>query len=231
MALMIHAGKCFVCEWTCFPQSLWHSQTEACFMIDELLASFLNIISHYERNRVIQEDFSESISRHFNNVLKESCHFHVNSYNHHLWSLLQILCLVNRFYPYFKVYLYKTILDLLWCVMLCQLLLFIQDSIGVIDGMHVPAHQPAKDQSRFRNKKGVLSQNILAVCTFDLQFTFIYPGGEGSVADSRLSRAVLDDPDQNFPSIPEGSLTHTTCSSLCTSTVLMRLCIICTHFS
>jgi hypothetical protein len=82
-------------------------------MIDELLASFLNIISHYERNRVIQEDFSESISRHFNNVLKESCHFHVNSYNHHLWSLLQILCLVNRFYPYFKVYLYKTILDLL----------------------------------------------------------------------------------------------------------------------
>jgi hypothetical protein len=71
----------------------------------------------------------------------------------------------------------------------------------------------------------------LAVCTFDLQFTFIYPGGEGSVADSRLSRAVLDDPDQNFPSIPEGSLTHTTRSSLCTSTVLMRLCIICTHFS
>ncbi|XP_024454896.1 uncharacterized protein LOC18110342 isoform X1 [Populus trichocarpa] len=129
----------------------------------------------YERNRVIQEDFSESISRHFNNVLKESCHFHVNSYNHHLWSLLQILCL---------------------------------DSIGVIDGMHVPAHQPAKDQSRFRNKKGVLSQNILAVCTFDLQFTFIYPGGEGSVADSRLSRAVLDDPDQNFPSIPEGKYRH-----------------------
>lgn len=72
--------------------------------------------------------------------------------------------------------------------------------------MHVPAHLPAKDQSRFRNKKGVLSQNVLAACTFDLQFIFIYPGWEGSAADSRVLRAVLDDPDQNFPIIPEGSL-------------------------
>jgi len=85
--------------------------------------------------------------------------------------------------------------------------------------MHVPAHLPAKDQSRFRNKKGVLSQNVLAARTFDLQFIFIYPGWEGSAADSRVLRAVLDDPDQNFPIIPEGSLplshTHTpslTCS-------------------
>jgi hypothetical protein len=44
------------------------------------------------------------------------------------------------------------------------------------------------------------------LCTFDLQFIFIYPGWEGSAADSRVLRAVLDDPDQNFPIIPEGSL-------------------------
>lgn len=70
--------------------------------------------------------------------------------------------------------------------------------------MHIPAHVPAKDQSRFRNRKGVLSQNVLAACTFDLQFIFVYPGWEGSAADSRVLRAVLDDPDQNFPHIPEG---------------------------
>ncbi|XP_040365609.1 uncharacterized protein LOC112169087 isoform X5 [Rosa chinensis] len=63
---------------------------------------------------------------------------------------------------------------------------------------------PAKDQSRFRNKKGVLSQNLLAACTFDLQFIFVYPGWEGSAAGSRVLRAVLDDPHQNFPHIPEG---------------------------
>ncbi|KAL0354215.1 UNVERIFIED_CONTAM: hypothetical protein Sangu_1002800 [Sesamum angustifolium] len=60
-----------------------------------------------------------------------------------------------------------------------------RDCIGVIDGMHIPAHVPAKDQSRFRNRKGVLSQNVLVACTFDLQFIFVYPGWEGSVADSR----------------------------------------------
>ncbi|XP_020999545.1 uncharacterized protein LOC107489716 [Arachis duranensis] len=59
-------------------------------------------------------------------------------------------------------------------------------------------------ESRFRNKKGILSQNVLAACTFDLQFIFIYPGWEGSVTDSHVLRAVLDNPDQNFPQIPEG---------------------------
>ncbi|CAI0401885.1 unnamed protein product [Linum tenue] len=85
-----------------------------------------------------------------------------------------------------------------------KVLLIIQNCIGVIDGMHIPAHVPAKDQSRFRNKKGFLSQNVLAACTFDLQFIFIYPGWEGSAADSRVLRAVLDDPNQNFPHTPEG---------------------------
>lgn len=84
--------------------------------------------------------------------------------------------------------------------------LYFQDCIGVIDGMQIPAHVPAKDHSRFRNKKGILAQNVLAACTFDLQFIFVYPGWEGSVSESRVLRAVLDDPDQNFPQIPQGLL-------------------------
>lgn len=152
-------------------------------IIEEQLAIFLNIVGHNERNRVIQERFQhsgETISRHFNNVLKA-----IKSLSREflqsppLTTPPEILC-SHRFYPYF------------------------QDCIGVIDGMHIPAHVPAKEQSQFRNKKGLLSQNVLAACTFDLQFIFIYPGWEGSVADSRVLRAVLDDPDQNFPHIPEG---------------------------
>ncbi|XP_027358471.1 uncharacterized protein LOC113867380 isoform X3 [Abrus precatorius] len=152
-------------------------------MIEEQLAIFLNITGHNERNRVIQERFQhsgETISRHFNNVLKA-----IKSLSRELLQPPQLTTppeILNsaRFYPYFK------------------------DCIGVIDGMHIPAHVPAKDQSRFRNKKGILSQNVLAACTFDLQFIFIYPGWEGSVTDSRVLRAVLDDPDQNFPQIPQG---------------------------
>ncbi|KAK7314853.1 hypothetical protein VNO77_33381 [Canavalia gladiata] len=152
-------------------------------MIEEQLAIFLNIIGHNERNRVIQERFQhsgETISRHFNNVLKA-----IKSLSREVLQPPQLTTppeILNnaRFYPYFK------------------------DCIGVIDGMHIPAHVPAKDQSRFRNKKGILSQNVLAACTFDLQFIFIYPGWEGSVTDSHVLRAVLDDPDQNFPQIPQG---------------------------
>ncbi|XP_021772673.1 uncharacterized protein LOC110736686 [Chenopodium quinoa] len=151
--------------------------------IEEQLAIFLNIIGHNERNRVIQDRFQhsgETISRHFNNVLKA-----IKSLSREFLQAppintpLQILG-SRRLFPYFK------------------------DCIGVIDGMHVPAHVPAKDQTRFRNKRGFLSQNVLAACTFDLQFIFIYPGWEGSVSDSRVLQAVLDDPDQNFPRIPEG---------------------------
>ncbi|XVE83458.1 hypothetical protein DITRI_Ditri16bG0089600 [Diplodiscus trichospermus] len=152
-------------------------------MIEEQLAIFLNIVGHNERNRVIQERFQhsgETISRHFNNVLKA-----IKSLSREFLQPPNIctppeILNSNRFSPYFK------------------------DCIGVIDGMHIPAHVPAKDQSRFRNRKGVLSQNVLAACTFDLQFIFVYPGWEGSAADSRVLRAVLDDPDQNFPHISEG---------------------------
>lgn len=152
-------------------------------MIEEQLAIFLNIVGHNERNRVIQERYQhsgETISRHFNNVLRA-----VKSLSREFLQLppvstpLQILE-SNRFYPYFE------------------------DCIGVIDGVRIPAHVPAKDQSRFRNRKGILTQNVLAACTFDLQFIFVYPGWEGSATDSRVLRAVLDDPDQNFPPIPEG---------------------------
>ncbi|CAA2933598.1 Hypothetical predicted protein [Olea europaea subsp. europaea] len=152
-------------------------------MIEEQLAIFLNIVGHNERNRVIQERFQhsgETISRHFNNVLKA-----IKSLSREFLQTPPLITPAeilqsNRFYPYFE------------------------DCIGVIDGLHIPAQVPAKDQSRFRNRKGVLTQNVLVACTFDLQFIFVYPGWEGSAPDSRVLQAVLGDPDQNFPQVPEG---------------------------
>lgn len=75
-------------------------------MIEEQLGIFLNIIGHNERNRVIQERFQhsgETISRHFNNVLKA-----IKSLSREflqqppLATPSEILC-SSRFYPYFKV--------------------------------------------------------------------------------------------------------------------------------
>ena len=51
---------------------------------------------------------------------------------------------------------------------------------------HITAHVPAVECIPFRNRKGFLSQNVLAVCTFDMLFSYILPGWEGSAHDSRV---------------------------------------------
>ncbi|KAJ6349633.1 hypothetical protein OIU77_007087 [Salix suchowensis] len=79
-------------------------------MIEEQLAIFLNIIGHNERNRVIQERFQhsgETISRHFNNVLKA-----IKSLSREFLQPPPIatppeIVSSNRLYPYFKVNLCK----------------------------------------------------------------------------------------------------------------------------
>jgi hypothetical protein len=45
---------------------------------------------------------------------------------------------------------------------------------------------PTKLQPRYRNRKATLSQNILAVCNFDMQFVYILAGWEGSAHDARV---------------------------------------------
>jgi len=45
---------------------------------------------------------------------------------------------------------------------------------------------PDNERAAFRNRKGFLSQNVLAACDFDPKFTMVLAGWEGSVADSML---------------------------------------------
>ena len=58
--------------------------------------------------------------------------------------------------------------------------------VGAVDGTHVPARPPAEVRQRFRNRKGALSFNVLAACSFDMMFQYIYTGWEGSAADSMI---------------------------------------------
>ena len=50
---------------------------------------------------------------------------------------------------------------------------------------------PTELQPRYRNRKGTLSQNILAVCNFDIQFVYILAGWEGSAHDGAVYRSGL----------------------------------------
>ena len=58
--------------------------------------------------------------------------------------------------------------------------------LGALDGTHISCHVSSKDRSRFRNRKGDLSINVMAACTFDLRFCYVLAGWEGSANDSRV---------------------------------------------
>jgi hypothetical protein len=61
-----------------------------------------------------------------------------------------------------------------------------KDCVGAIDGTHIPVSPPEGEKAMFRDRKGNLSQNVLATCNLDMQFTDIMTGWEGSVSDSTL---------------------------------------------
>ena len=63
---------------------------------------------------------------------------------------------------------------------------FFKDCHGAIDGTHIDAFVPDDALPRYRNHKGSISQNVLAACTFDMQFCYVLPGWEGSAADGRV---------------------------------------------
>jgi len=63
---------------------------------------------------------------------------------------------------------------------------FFDHALGAIDGTHILCKSSAIDCDVTRNHKGVLTQNCLAICSFDLRFTYFLSGWEGSTADSSL---------------------------------------------
>jgi hypothetical protein len=68
------------------------------------------------------------------------------------------------------------------------------------------------EQGPFRNKNGLLSQNVLAACSFDLRFHYVLAGWEGSASDLRVLNSALTR--RNKFQVPEGILLLSHCSSL-----------------
>lgn len=69
---------------------------------------------------------------------------------------------------------------------------FFQGCLGAIDGSHIHLSPPATLQSLYRNRKGFLSQNCLFICNFDMLFTYILAGWEGSATDARVWADALE---------------------------------------
>ncbi|XP_073133725.1 uncharacterized protein [Henckelia pumila] len=129
--------------------------------IYEKVGLFLYMIGQPASVRNVQERFQhsgETVSRHFHSVL------------HSIWKLSRdIIKPVDpkftnvseyikndkRYWPYFK------------------------DCIGAIDGTHICIRVPPSKQVEFIGRKGFTSTNVMAVCDFDMCFTFIWAGWEG----------------------------------------------------
>ncbi|XP_039686926.1 protein ALP1-like [Medicago truncatula] len=150
--------------------------------IEEQVAKFLHTVGHNVRNRVLSFFFrrsGETISRHFHRVLDA------------LIELEEIflkqpdgtqvppeICNNNRFYPYFK------------------------DCIGAIDCTHIRVKVPTELAPRYRGRKDYPTQNVLAACTFDLKFTYVLVGWEGTASDSRIVKSALT---RRYPlKVPQG---------------------------
>ena len=50
---------------------------------------------------------------------------------------------------------------------------------------------PTVDKPRYRTRKGDIATNMLGVCTPDMQFVYVLPGWEGSVADGWVLRDAI----------------------------------------
>ncbi|PLW16213.1 hypothetical protein PCANC_12519 [Puccinia coronata f. sp. avenae] len=58
--------------------------------------------------------------------------------------------------------------------------------LGALDGVLIPMTLPMHKQAAYRSRKSIISQNVLAVVNFDLEFLYVLAGWEGSAHDSRV---------------------------------------------
>lgn len=139
--------------------------------VEEQLAIFMYMISHNASNQDLQKYFQHSA---------ETIHRKINKFFDLIPTLAQRFIKIpsslqphpkimsnTRYWPYF------------------------QNCIGAIDGTHIPITIAEDKAPPFRNRKGTLSQNVMVACDFDLNFTFISCGWEGSASDAGVLRSAI----------------------------------------
>ncbi|KAG8366070.1 hypothetical protein BUALT_Bualt17G0037700 [Buddleja alternifolia] len=84
-----------------------------------------------------------------------------------------------------------------------MLISLLQDCVGAIVGSHFRVKVSSCDAPQYRGRKSDPTQNVLVACTFDLKFTYILPGWEGSASDSGILKdALTREHDRLF--VPQG---------------------------
>ena len=79
---------------------------------------------------------------------------------------------------------------------------FFDGCIGAMDDTHIEVIVDQGVRDNHINRKGKPTQNMVVVCDFDMRFTYIGAGTEGSAHDMRVKRKAEDD--ASFPRPPSG---------------------------
>jgi hypothetical protein len=75
-----------------------------------------------------------------------------------------------------------------------------------MDGTHVPVIVPSSKLLQHIGRHGYSTQNVLAICDFDMRFTFAVAGWPGSVHDMRVFNDAIRKYGDKFPHPPAGTL-------------------------
>nr|GMC62974.1 Putative nuclease HARBI1 [Ipomoea batatas] len=146
-----------------------------------MVATFLLTVGQNSRYCHTRETFYRShfaTSKNFNKVLKALNTIAPEMMVKPSFTVPTRIRESTRFYPYFK------------------------DCVGAIDGTHIPAMVTGRDVSSYRNRHGIISQNVLAACNFDIEFIYVLSGWEGSAHDSKLLSDSLSR--RNGLKVPQG---------------------------
>jgi hypothetical protein len=86
-----------------------------------------------------------------------------------------------------------------------------KNCIGAINGSHFSSFVPLSKQPKYIGRHKYASQNVIAVCDFDMRYTFVVTGWPGSVHDTRVLHDTFVTYGDRFPHPPEGTTTTYVC--------------------
>jgi hypothetical protein len=80
-----------------------------------------------------------------------------------------------------------------------------KDCIGALDGTHIRVSLSPEQQVRYIGKTGIPTQNVLAVCDFDMCFTYVATGQPGAMHDTSVLYNAISVDKEFFPHPPRGN--------------------------
>ena len=155
--------------------------------VEEKMAMFLMMISHNQRYVIIKRRFQHSkqtIHKFFYEVLEKMM----------LFAKEMIVPTTFNPNPNFPGHSRR-------------LRRVFKGAVVALDDTLIHAIVPNKKQPLYRGRgKGDCFQNVLAICDFNMMFTFVVAGWEGVAHDSRILSEALADESAPFPFPPSGKL-------------------------